>query len=40
MLVSGAFPVTDPQRSLTLLEKTLPIRVSRLTNWWITVSAR
>jgi transmembrane sensor len=40
MLVSGACPVTDPQRSLTLLEKTLPIRVSRLTNWWITVSAR
>lgn len=35
--VSGAFPVTDTDASLTLLAKTLPITVSYRTPWWVTV---
>ncbi|WP_439515600.1 FecR domain-containing protein [Oceanibaculum nanhaiense] len=38
--VSGAFPVTDVPISLTLLEKTLPVRVGRATGYWLTVRAR
>ncbi|MEQ8250907.1 MAG: FecR family protein [Oceanibaculum nanhaiense] len=40
LTVSGAFPVTDVPTSLTLLEKTLPVRVGRATGYWLTVRAR
>ncbi|WP_430436109.1 FecR domain-containing protein [Oceanibaculum nanhaiense] len=40
LTVSGAFPVTDVPISLTLLEKTLPVRVGRATGYWLTVRAR
>ncbi|MDR0439876.1 MAG: FecR domain-containing protein [Candidatus Accumulibacter sp.] len=40
LAVSGAFPVTDVAASLSLLEKTLPVRVSRAASWWITLQAR
>jgi transmembrane sensor len=35
--VSGAFPIANVQASLTLLEKSLPVRINRVTPWWITV---
>lgn len=38
--VSGAFPLNDIDASLRLLEKTLPVRVSQVTPWWITVAPR
>lgn len=38
--VSGAFPLNDIDASLRLLEKTLPVRVSRVTPWWTTVGPR
>jgi transmembrane sensor len=38
--VSGAFPLNDTDASLRLLEKTLPVRVSRITPYWTTVAAR
>jgi transmembrane sensor len=37
LTVSGAFPVANVGASLTLLEKSLPVRVNRGTSWWITV---
>lgn len=37
--VSGAFPVNDTDASLTLLQQTLPVQVSRIGPWWVTVSA-
>lgn len=40
LTVSGAFPVTDTQASLALLEKTLPVRIGRATPYWVTVQAR
>ena len=38
--VSGAFPVNDTDASLTLLQQTLPVQVSRITPWWVTLKAR
>ncbi|WP_454696196.1 FecR domain-containing protein [Achromobacter aegrifaciens] len=38
--VSGAFPLNDTDASLRLLEKTLPVRVSRITPYWTTVAPR
>ena len=38
--VSGAFPLNDIEASLRLLQKTLPVRVSRVTPWWTTVAPR
>ncbi|ADP18628.1 FecR family protein 22 [Achromobacter xylosoxidans A8] len=38
--VSGAFPLNDIDASLRLLEKTLPVRVSRITPYWTTVAPR
>lgn len=40
LIVSGAFPVADLQTSLALLEKSLPVRISRATSYWITVRPR
>lgn len=36
----GAYPLEDTDRVLAALEASLPIRVSRLTPWWISVQAR
>lgn len=36
--VSGAFPLNDIDASLRLLEKTLPVIVSRVTPYWATVT--
>jgi len=38
--VSGTFPATDTERTLHALEEALPIRVSRLTRYWVTVDVR
>lgn len=38
--VSGAFPLNDTDAGLRLLEKTLPVRVQRVTPYWVTVTAR
>ncbi|WP_338879673.1 FecR family protein [Achromobacter veterisilvae] len=38
--VSGAFPLNDIDASLRLLEKTLPVRVSRITPYWTTLAPR
>jgi transmembrane sensor len=38
--VSGAFPLADIDGSLRLLEKTLPVRISRVTPFWTTVAPR
>ncbi|HDS1731629.1 FecR domain-containing protein [Pseudomonas putida] len=35
--VMGAFPLNDTDRALALLQAALPVRVQRLTPWWITV---
>lgn len=40
LVVSGAFPVADTVASLDLLEKSLPLRVARITPFWLTVRAR
>jgi len=40
LTVSGAFPMTDTEASLALMERTLPVRISRATSYWITVRAR
>ncbi|AYF49370.1 DUF4880 domain-containing protein [Pseudomonas fluorescens] len=38
--VSGAFPLRDTDASLRLLQDTLPVKVSNLTGYWITVEPR
>ena len=40
LIVSGAFEVNDVQASLDLLQKTLPIKISSITPWWLTVQAQ
>ncbi|MFJ4346799.1 FecR domain-containing protein [Pseudomonas sp. NPDC089401] len=35
--VMGAFPLDDTDRALALLQAALPVRVQRLTLWWVTV---
>lgn len=40
LIVSGAFNITDVQASLDLLQKTLPIKISGITPWWLTVKAQ
>lgn len=40
LIVSGAFQVDNVQASLDLLQKTLPIKMSSITPWWITVKAQ
>lgn len=37
--VSGTYPVTDTDRALTALAAALPIRVIRVTRYWVTVTA-
>jgi len=38
--VMGVYPTNDPDRALSMLEQTLPIRVRRTLPWWVTVEAR
>jgi transmembrane sensor len=38
--VSGAFPLTNTDLSLALLEKVLPVRVGGLGGYWVTVEGR
>lgn len=38
--VSGAFPLNDIDAGLRLLEQTLPVRIHRITPYWVTVAAR
>ncbi|NVZ68005.1 FecR domain-containing protein [Pseudomonas costantinii] len=38
--VSGAFPLRDTDASLRLLQETLPVKVSSLTGYWVTVEPR
>jgi len=38
--VSGTFPVTDTDRALAALSQALPIRISSISRYWVTVEAR
>ena len=38
--VMGAFPLHDSDQALALLEAALPVRVQRLTAWWVTLEPR
>lgn len=38
--VIGGFPLRDPDKTLAMLEDTLPIRVQRTLPWWIGIEAR
>ncbi len=35
--VSGAFPVADTDKALAVLERSLPVKVNRVTRYWVTV---
>ena len=37
--IVGAFPLTDTDRVLASLERALPVRVSTLGPWWVTIEA-
>lgn len=38
--ISGALSLTDTDASLALLEKNLPVRISRATAYWVTINPR
>lgn len=38
--VLGTFPLQDTDRALALLQAALPIRVERLTDWWVSIEPR
>ncbi|WP_066270500.1 FecR domain-containing protein [Hydrogenophaga palleronii] len=38
--ISGVFSLSDTDRTLALVEKTLPVRVQRRTNHWVTLQRR
>lgn len=38
--VLGTFPLNDSDRALALLQAALPIRVERLTDWWVSIEPR
>ena len=38
--VSGAFPLSNPDRSLSMLQTTYPLEVRYATRYWVTVTAR
>jgi len=40
LTVSGAFPLRDTDASLRLLQETLPVKISSLTGYWVTVEPR
>lgn len=40
LLISGSYPLADSERILDMLEVALPVKVQRLTRYWVTVQAR
>lgn len=38
--ISGVFSLADTDRTLSLIEKTLPVRVATATRYWVTLKAR
>jgi transmembrane sensor len=38
--VYGSFPVLDAERTLAMLATVLPIKVSRMSSWWLNIEAR
>jgi transmembrane sensor len=40
LMVSGAFSLRDTDASLRLLQETLPVKVSSLTGYWVTIEPR
>lgn len=38
--VMGAYPATQPDLALTMLENALPVRINRLLPWWVTVGPK
>ncbi|OZI32459.1 iron dicitrate transport regulator FecR [Bordetella genomosp. 10] len=38
--VVGSYPITDPDRALSMLEAILPIRVKRTLSWWVSVEPK
>lgn len=40
LTVSGAFPLRDTDASLRLLQETLPVKISSLTGYWVTIEPR
>ncbi|MEM0909954.1 MAG: FecR domain-containing protein [Pseudomonadota bacterium] len=40
MLVSGAFPVSNTDKCLALLESTLPVTIHQFSPWWVTVKSK
>ena len=36
----GAYPLADTDRILAAIEDTLPVRITRLTPWWVRVQGR
>lgn len=39
LLVSGSYPLRDPDAVLALLTETLPLRISSMTRYWTTIAA-
>ncbi|EOG3620322.1 FecR domain-containing protein [Pseudomonas putida] len=37
LLISGVFPLDEPDRALAALGRTLPVRTRYLTRWWVTL---
>ncbi|SEG09109.1 FecR domain-containing protein [Marinobacterium lutimaris] len=37
--ISGAYPLDDTERALQAISNALPVRVSRITDYWVTVTA-
>lgn len=40
LLISGSYPLADSERILDMLEVALPVKVQRLTRYWVTVQAK
>ena len=39
LAVSGAFPLLDSNLALSMLQATYPLRIRRVTDFWITLAA-
>ncbi|GAB7531790.1 FecR family protein [Pseudomonas sp. 3A(2025)] len=40
LLISGSYPLADSERILDMLEVALPVKVQRVTRYWVTVQAK
>jgi len=38
--VTGSFPLDDSERTLAALAEALPIRISRRTDYWVSIDLR